>query len=211
MPTLPHVFRKVLRVCEVFQGLPGPTGFQGLAAQGHAGGHVLVGDPAFTSLPGMELAGAGDLQGLFGLSGPVAQGGASHAEVVALFDQLEVFLQTGQASGRRLPQPGHQLVQFGEQSGIVRIGGKGSLVALPGPIGVAAHVEAGDSQVAPGDGEGGFQAAGLLPQLDGLVVLLLVVEQIAQVVASSGVIRTDGEDVAQDDQFLQAGGEAVIR
>ena len=103
------------------------------------------------------------------------------------------------------------MIGLEQQTRVLRVGGKGLLIKVPGGLPVAALVVGGDPQVAPRDGKARFEPGGGLPGFDGPLVLLLVVEQVAEVVRGTPVFGIGAPGGLQDDQFLQPYRETQVR
>jgi hypothetical protein len=102
------------------------------------------------------------------------------------------------------------LVAFVEEAGVGGGEAAGAGVGGAGFGGFFGDVVVGDTEVAPGGGEGGVEAGGGFPVADGLGVAAARVEQVAEVVGSAGVGRVGAQRGFEDGDFLGAGGETVV-
>ncbi len=103
-----------------------------------------------------------------------------------------------------------ELIPLVEQARILRVGGKRLFVHAVGGLRIAEHIELGDAQVSPRNGEGAIQFDGSAPAANRLIVAPLVVIEIAEIVVRPGCRGIARDGALEHDHLLDAGWKAVV-
>src|SRR6478736_3778403 len=153
------------------------------------GTHPLPERAALPAFPRLEISGADECQGLVVLSGLVVKRTKLHAQVVALLDELEMFLQVAQTFRGVFTETFPKLIALKQQPSISGIGSERPIVYGPRLGGLVANVEIADAKIAPDDGELRIQFGAALPKLDRFLMTATVIEQVAQIIRRARIAR----------------------
>src|ERR1700679_772317 len=103
-----------------------------------------------------------------------------------------------------------ELVAFIQNAGVFWIGRLSTIEGCDRSVGIPAHVEERDAQVAVDGGKGRIERCSALPKFHRLIVAPTIVEQVAEIIRRARIVWDGLGHSLQDQHLFEAMREAII-